>query len=140
MVYVDTSVLVALYTHEARSSDVSRWYAACADELVSAAWCVSEFASALAIKQRTGQIAEADAQTAWRQFERMCAGDLYLLPVEPATFHRAAILSLDVASGLRAGDALHLAAALEAKAKGVATLDEVMAKNAKRLRLKLAAI
>jgi predicted nucleic acid-binding protein len=69
-----------------------------------------------------------------------CAGDLYLLPVEPATFHSAAILSLDVASGLRAGDALHLAAALAAKARGVATLDEVMAKNAKRLRLKLAAI
>jgi predicted nucleic acid-binding protein len=72
MVYVDTSVLVALYTREPKSADVSRWYAACADELVSAAWCVSEFASALAIKQRTGQIAEADAQTAWRQFERMC--------------------------------------------------------------------
>jgi hypothetical protein len=140
MVYVDTSVLVALYTREPKSADVSRWYAACADELVSAAWCVSEFASALAIKQRTGQIAEADAQTAWRQFERMCAGDLYLLPVEPATCHSAAILSLDVASGLRAGDALHLAAALAAKARGVATLDEVMAKNAKRLRLKLAAI
>jgi len=139
MLYVDTSVLVALHTREAKSAGVSRWYAGCADELVSAAWCVSEFASALAIKQRTGQIGEADAQAAWRQFERMCAGDLYLLPVEPATFHRAAILSLDVASGLRAGDALHLATALEVKAKGMATLDEVMAKNAKRLKFKLAA-
>lgn len=139
MLYVDTSVLVALHTPEAKSADVSRWYVTCADRLVSAAWCVSEFASALGIKQRTGQIDEAEAQTAWRQFERMCAGDLYLLPVEPATFHRAAILSLDVASGLRAGDALHLAVALEAKAKGVATLDEVMAKNAKRLKLKLIA-
>jgi predicted nucleic acid-binding protein len=137
MLYVDTSALVALHTREARSTDVSRWYAACTDDLVSAAWCVSEFASALSIKQRTGQIGEADAQAAWRQFERMCAGDLYLLPVEPATFHRAAILSLDVASGLRAGDALHLAAALEAKAKGMATLDEVMATNAKRLKFKL---
>lgn len=139
MLYVDTSVLVALHVREAKSADVSRWYAGCADELVSAAWCVSEFASALAIKQRTSQIGEADAQAAWRQFERMCAGDLYLLPVEPATFHRAAILSLDVASALRAGDALHLAAALEVKAKGMATLDEVMAKNAKRLKFKLAA-
>ena len=137
MVYLDTSVLVALHTHETKSAGVARWYAACADELVSAAWCVSEFASALGIKQRTAQISESEAQTAWRQFERMCAGDLYLLPVEPATFHRAAILSLDVASSLRAGDSLHLAAALEAKAKSVATLDEVMAKNAKRLKFKL---
>lgn len=138
MLYVDTSVLVALHVREPKSAGVSRWYTGCTDELVSAAWCVSEFASALGIKQRTGQIGEAESQAAWRQFERMCAGDLYLLPVEPATFHRAAILSLDVASGLRAGDALHLAAALEAKAKGMATLDEVMAKNAKRLKLKLA--
>lgn len=139
MLYVDTSVLVALHTPEAKSGTVSRWYAACAEQLVSAAWCVSEFASALGIKQRTGQIDEAAAQTAWRQFERMCAGDLYLLPVEATTFHRAAILSLDVASGLRAGDSLHLAAALDAKAKGIATLDEVMAKNAKRMKFKLVA-
>lgn len=137
MVYLDTSVLVALHTHETKSAGVAHWYAACADELVSAAWCVSEFASALGIKQRTGQISKSEAQTAWQQFERMCAGDLYLLPVEPATFHRAAILSLDVASGLRAGDSLHLAAALDAKTKTVATLDDVMAKNAKRLKFKL---
>ena len=136
MLYVDTSVLVALHTHEARSAEVSRWFAACTVELVSAAWCVSEFASALGIKRRSGQIGEAGAQTAWRQFERMCAGDLYLLPVEPAAFHRAAILSLDVASGLRAGDSLHLAVALDAKAKGIATLDEVMATNAKRLKFR----
>jgi len=140
MVYVDTSVLVALYTREAKSADVSRWYAACTDDLVSAMWCVSEFASALSIKQRTGQIDEAEAQTAWRQFERLCANDLQLLPVEPATFHRAAVLTLDAASGLRAGDALHLAAALDAKAKSMATLDEVLAKNAKRMKVKLTAL
>jgi uncharacterized protein len=140
MVYVDTSVLVALYTREAQSADVSRWYAGCADDLVSAMWCVSEFASALSIKQRTGQIDEALAQTAWRQFERLCANDLQLLPVEPATFHRAAVLTLDAATGLRAGDALHLASALDAKAKSMATLDDVLAKNAKRMKLKLIAL
>lgn len=138
MVYVDTSVLVALHLNEPRSADVARWYAACADELVSAAWCVTEFASALGIKQRTGQISEADAQAAWRRFERLCANDMRLLPVDPATFYRAAVLTLDSATGLRAGDSLHLAAALEAKAKSMATLDEVLAKNAKRLKLRLA--
>jgi len=140
MVYVDTSVLVALCTREAKSADVSRWYAACADDLVSAAWCVSEFASALGIKQRTGQIDEAEAQTAWRQFERLCANDLRLLPVEPASFHRAAVLALDAATGLRAGDALHLAVALDAKVKSMATLDDGLAKNAKRIKLKLTAL
>lgn len=140
MVYVDTSVLVALYTHEAASDAVSRWYAACTDELVSAVWCVPEFASALGIKQRTGQINEVEVQKAWQQFERMCANDLQLLPVDPATFHRAAMLSGDATSGLRAGDALHLAAALDAKAKSMATLDAVLARNAKQMKLKLVAL
>lgn len=137
MVYVDTSVLVALLLNEARSADVARWYGACDKELVSAMWCVTEFASALSIKQRTGQITEAEGQAAWQRFERLCANDLQLLPLEPATFHRAAVLALDAATGLRAGDSLHLAAALAAKAKSMATLDEVLAKNAKRLKLKL---
>ena len=43
---------------------------------------------------------------------------------------------LDAGSALRAGDALHLACAEQAGAKGVATLDEVMARNAQRLKLK----
>lgn len=138
MIYVDTSVLVALHLHEARSAEVARWYGECTEELVSAIWCVTEFASALGIKQRTGQISEAEGQAAWQRFERLCANDLQLLPVAPTTFHRAAVLTQDAATGLRAGDSLHLAAALEAKANSMATLDDVLAKNAVRMKLALA--
>ena len=138
MVYVDTSVMAALLLNEPRSADVARWYGACKNELVSAVWCVTEFASALGIKRRTGQIAEAEAQAAWQRFERLCANDLHLLPIEPSTFHRAAVLTLDAATALRAGDSLHLAAALDAKAKSMATLDGVLAKNARRMKLRLA--
>jgi predicted nucleic acid-binding protein len=136
MIYVDTSALVALCTNEPKSVNVAKWYGACTEELTSAAWCVTEFASALGIKQRTGQITAAQAATAWQSFERLCASDLQLLPVEPSTFHRAAVLTLDAATNLRAGDALHLAAALDAKVKGMATLDEVLARNAKVLKIK----
>ncbi|WP_206951642.1 type II toxin-antitoxin system VapC family toxin [Trinickia acidisoli] len=136
MVYVDTSVLVALCVNEPKSTAVAQWYAACKDELASAAWCVTEFASALGIKQRTGQITGEQGTSAWQVFERLCANDLQLLPIEPPTFHRAAVLTLEVATGLRAGDALHLAAALDAKAKGMATLDAVLARNANRMKIK----
>ena len=136
MIYVDTSVLVALCTNEPKSAAAAKWYAACADEFVSAAWCVTEFASALGIKRRTGQITSQQAASAWQSFERLCANDLQLLPVDPSTFHRAAVLSLDASSSLRAGDALHLAAALDAKAKSMVTLDEVLGRNAKALKLK----
>jgi len=140
MLYVDTSVLVALCTNETKTADVLKWYATCTDELASAAWCVTEFASALGIKQRTGQLTKVQAQAAWAQFERMCANDLQLLPVEATTFYKAAMLTMDAAAGLRAGDALHLACATEANVQGLMTLDTVMAKNAKRHKLKPVAI
>ena len=135
MLYVDTSVLVALCTNEGKTADVVKWYANCTQELASAAWCVTEFASAMGLKQRTGQLTEEQAQTAWMQFERMCANDLQLLPVEVMTFHRAAMLTMDAAAGLRAGDALHLACAMEAKAQGMVTLDAVLSKSAKRVKV-----
>jgi len=140
MLYVDTSVLVALCTNEAKTADVIKWYAACTDELASAAWCVTEFASALGLKQRTGQLTGAQAQTAWLHLERICANDLQLLPVETMTFHKAAMLTMDAAAGLRAGDALHLACAIEAKALGMVTLDAVLAKSAKRFKVTPVAI
>ena len=136
MLYVDTSVLVALCTKEAKTADVVKWYAGCTQELASAAWCVTEFASAMGLKQRTGQLTEEQTQTAWLQFERMCANDLQLLPVEVMTFHRAAMLTMDASAGLRAGDALHLACAIANKAQGIVTLDAVLAKNAKRFKVK----
>ncbi len=66
----------------------------------------------------------------------MVAADLRLLSVAPAHFHRAAELVLGAASALRAGDALHLACAEAAGAKHMATLDDVLRRNAQRLKIK----
>jgi predicted nucleic acid-binding protein len=140
MVYVDTSVLVPLFLNEPNSLAAADWYAREKGELVAAAWCIPEFASALGIKQRTGAIDAQQAQAAWTRFERMAAADLRLLPVEPANFHRAAELVLDAASGLRAGDALHLACAEAAGASRMASLDEVLNRNALRLKIKPAVL
>lgn len=136
MVYVDTSVLVPLFMHEPHSAAVAGWYAREKRELVAAAWCITEFASALGIKQRTGAIDAQQAEGAWSRFRRLVAADLRLLPVAPAHFHRAAELVLDAANALRAGDALHLACAEAAGAKHLATLDKVLGRNALRLKMR----
>jgi predicted nucleic acid-binding protein len=136
MVYVDTSVLVTLFLNEPHSLAAAEWYAREKSELVVAAWCIPEFASTLGIKRRTGAIDAQQAQGAWTRFERLAAADLRLLPVAPANFHRAAELVLDAASALRAGDALHLACAEAAGAKHMATLDDVLSRNAQRLKIK----
>ena len=136
MVYVETSVLVPLFLNEPHSVAAADWYAREKSELVAAAWCVPEFASALGIKQRTGAIDAQQAQGAWIRFERMVAADLRLLAVEAANFHRAAELVLEAASALRAGEALHLACAEAAGAHKMATLDDVLSRNALRLKIK----
>lgn len=140
MIYLDTSAIVALIVKEPDSPAVSAWYAAARSELVSAAWCVTEFGSALGMKQRTSQLDADQAEQAWGRFQRLVANDLRLLPIETVDFHRAALLTLDAASRIRAGDALHLACAERAGAKGIATLDAVMAKNAQRVKIKPVAL
>jgi len=135
--YVDTSVLVALCVNEPKSADVSRWYSKSKDKLVSSVWCVTEFASALGIKQRTGQITTEQAQVAWHNFQRLCTNDLTLLSPDTDLFHKATFLTLDAATGLRAGDALHLTSALQANAKRMATLDDVFARNAKQHKIEI---
>jgi predicted nucleic acid-binding protein len=49
-------------------------------------------------------------------------------------------LVLDATSALRAGDALHLACAEAAGAKHMATLDDVLSRNAQRLKIKPVAL
>ena len=137
MIYVDTSVLVALFLNEAKSTDVIHWYNHCTSEIISATWCVTEFASALRLKQRTKQITAEQSHIAWQKFERLYAHDLQLLVVEPKIFHQASALILGNLSGLRAGDALHLATALAANVKKIATLDRLLAKQAQSLKLTL---
>ncbi len=58
------------------------------------------------------------------------------LPVEALDFHRAAMLTQDAASGIRAAYALHLACTERAGDRGPVTLDAVMARNARRVKLK----
>lgn len=134
--YLDTSVMVALCTHEAASERTGQWYSNFADPLVSSVWSVTEFASALSLKRRTGQLDEDQASEAWALFERLCASDIHLLPMEPKTFHDAALLTMRPKSNLRAGDALHLACARHEGITRLATLDRVMADHAKALKIR----
>jgi predicted nucleic acid-binding protein len=71
MAYVDTGILLALFLNEPHRVAVADWYARAKRELVAAAWCIPEFASALGIKQRTGAIAAQQVQGAWTRFACM---------------------------------------------------------------------
>ena len=135
MVYLDTSAVVPLFVAEPSSDQVDRWISACEIPVVSSDWIVTEFASALSIKVRSGSLNTKDANAAWRSFEIFCRSGLRLAPVSRQAFAAAAKMIREPTHGLRSGDALHLAVALEIGAKTIATLDTTMAGNAKRMKM-----
>ena len=137
MIYVDTSVIVALLTVEPKTSAVTAWYAGLRDAPISSDWLRTEFASAISIKLRTGQLSETNAKRVHKEFELLAAGGLRLAPVSRSAYSQAAKIVKSHQHGLRAGDSLHLAVALELGASHMATLDGTLAENAKRKGLEL---
>ena len=141
MIYADTSVWVSLLTHEARASDCAAWFAAQPPGAIcTGEWTVTEFASALALKVRSKQLTSGQADSCWRAFEALLDGGINLLAASETTHVHAAALCRRYASGVRAGDAMHLALAREAGVTAFVTLDALQAKQAKALRLKVEAI
>jgi len=141
MLYVDSSILVGLCTKESKSPAINKWYENSRDlQLISSTWMFTEFASALSMKERTGQITLKESKSAWKIFEAICNNDIELLPIDNKVFYSAGLLVLDSSSKLRSGDALHLAAAKFFKAKSIVTLDKVLEKNASRLKIKTISI
>lgn len=135
MIYVDTSVFVALCIKEQKSDDVAKWYTNSSAKMISSTWAFTEFSSALSLKVRTGQITEKQSREAWKKFDGLCQNDIELLPIENKVYYSAGILVVDSKSNLRAGDALHLAVAKQLKSKSLATLDKVLAKNANSVKI-----
>ncbi len=141
MLYVDTSVFVALLTREHKTNEVNTWYSNCRQILATSEWCVTEFASAMALKLRTGQLTDQLSQQAWDKFQMLCKRDISLLPADSTLFHQAGLTILSPAiKNLRAGDALHLLVARENKSQGVVSLDAGLLKNAALLNIKPVAL
>jgi predicted nucleic acid-binding protein len=137
MIYVDTSVWVALLTPEERTLEVEQWFAQAADPLASADWALTEFHSAIAIKVRTNQLTADQAKNTLTLFDQLGAGGMVWTAVSRAAFRAAADLVDDYPCGLRGADALHLAVAQDLGITRFATLDTQQADNAARLGFSL---
>jgi hypothetical protein len=137
MIYVDTSVIVPLLTTEPKTQAVTTWFAGLRDTPTASDWLLTEFHSALSIKLRTGQINEASAKRVRKEFEVLANGGLRIVSVSRSAFRQAAKMVQQHKHGLRSGDSLHLAIALELGASQMATLDTTLAVNAKRNGIEL---
>ena len=135
MVYLDTSVAVPLFVPEPASDRVAAWFAGCSDTIVAGDWIVTEFASALSLKERRREITTLQAQAVWSEFEAFCGTGLRLTPVTRKAFAEAARMLRDATTGLRSGDSLHLAIALEVGVASLVTADATLAANARQREL-----
>jgi uncharacterized protein len=108
MLYVDTSVIVSVLTKEADTALSQIWLARQeTTELTISDWTVTEFASALSMKLRTGALNADHRAAALSAFTRLCVESLRTLPVAREDFRAAARFVDQSDLNLRAGDALH---------------------------------
>jgi predicted nucleic acid-binding protein len=124
MIYLDTSVLGALFFRESTAPAVlARLESAGAGELCASALTLTEMASVGAIKERTGSVNAASRMEGLAACNRFVSDSLTLVEAEAGDFRTAAKLLDAPALSLRAGDALHLALACRIRAS-LATLDK----------------
>lgn len=110
--YLDTSLLIALYAAERGHERLAEWLFSRFDEqLVISLWTQTEFSSALSLKLRTRQIDPPTRDRALNKFRSETDQTYIVYPVLNEDFDTAARWCERHETGLRAGDALHLAIA-----------------------------
>lgn len=140
MIYVDTSALVPLFIREPNSDAVIDWLESSGERLAISEWTLVEFASAAAIKQRTGQATANLAKRATARMYEFAQRHCTVAVPRRENFRRAAELAGNGALKLRAGDALHLAIAESLNTQGLLCLDQAMIESAKSLGMTVASL
>ena len=133
MDYLDTSLLVAALTNEPRTTSAQSWLAEQpVGQLVISDWVVTEFSSAMSIKLRTGALEPPHRADALSMFTTLCEQSLVVLPLTREDFRAAAQFANQYQTGLRSGDALHLAVAANHGLR-IQSLDEGLVRAADAL-------
>jgi predicted nucleic acid-binding protein len=135
MLYLDSSVLVCLFSSEDRTHAIQAWREElrCEDMRMSE-WNVTEFYSAMSFKRRTAQMSVEQRHHAEALFRNYLKNYPAVLAVSTANFRRAATIAGRDDINIRAADALHLAIAEKYRAK-LCTLDKKMHEAAGTLEI-----
>lgn len=137
-VYLDASVMVALLTNDPLTARADTFLRASTPVLVLSDFAAAEFASAVARRVRSGEIAVEDARAAFSALDTWAARTTQRVETTAADVKaaEAALRRLDLT--LRTPDALNIAIAQRAGAT-LATFDTKMADAARALGTEVAA-
>ena len=134
MLYFDTSFLAPLILQEPTSADVEKFVTGLpVGELAISHWTRIEFSSLLAREVRMGGLDRRAARDADAQFDALVAESFVVLLPNADDFDLARQNLQTYESGLRAGDALHLAIAANRRADAFYSLDKALLKAGKLL-------
>ena len=136
MLYFDTSFLAPLILQESTSAKVEKFMAGLpAGDLAISHWTRVEFSSLLAREVRMGGLDGQAARHADAQFETIVTESFVVLLPNADDFNLAKEYLGNHETGLRAGDALHLAIARNHRAEAIYSLDKTLLKARKVLGL-----
>jgi predicted nucleic acid-binding protein len=135
MIYLDASIVVAIFTAEAETDRLQRWVGGKSGEVVAVSrWVDVEFAAALAAKARAGALDEPARKKSLQLYRQASLESFTRLEIGDSQFEHAERLAQNPAAGLRGGDALHLAVAAAYRAT-LCTLDKRQAEAASKLSI-----
>ncbi len=110
-VYLDTSVIVSMFTTDAHTSRATTFLARANDRLALSDWTATEFSSALALGTRVGRLTSLERGAAEAAFQSWQEREPFASALDPNDIRVARNLIKTTARPLRAGDALHIAIA-----------------------------
>src|SRR3990170_773524 len=139
MLYFDTSFLAPLILREPTSGKVETFLTRQpAGELAISHWTRAEFSSLIAREVRMGGLDRQAALDADAQFEAIVMESFVVLLPSANDFGLCKQYLRRYETGLRAGDALHLAVARTHRAQTIYSLDKTLLKAGKALGLPVA--
>ncbi|MGA7487629.1 MAG: type II toxin-antitoxin system VapC family toxin [Xanthobacteraceae bacterium] len=136
MLYFDTSFLAPLILQEATSAKIERFVTGLPPGTLAISQLARvEFSSLLAREVRMGGLDVKAARDADAQFEAVVRESFIILLPGAADFDLAKEYLANFGTGLRAGDALHLAVAKNRNGEAIYSLDKTLLRAGKMLGL-----
>ena len=136
MIYLDTSFVAPLVIAEEASDAVEAAVLKLKPgELTTSMWTQVELSSLVSRKVRMGELSASQSEAVRREFERVLGESFEMVLPTGADFVTASKYLEMPKTGLRAGDALHLAIAANHGARKILSLDRGFLEAGRRLKL-----